>query len=386
MQRLSFLAGAAACAAAVCSCQTYDFEPVTPFTIAQKTQITKVQAHQLKPDLMLLIDKSGSMVEPTDCGKASCPRKIDDLVATMNILLTDYATVARTGMAKFPANDFCAATSGVDVPLSQSNDVDQELIDSANAIKKAIGNLTPKGGTPTGNSLRFLNTYEPLVKGDVNRSKYVLLLTDGQPNCNDALAPQAKTCTCTAAPNASGCQSTDPMGNVLNQCLDHDGAVAAVAALKKNNVKTAVVGFGKDTSTPTSRAVLNDMAIAGDFPRSCKTDADCFGSAGGCDTAAGQCVTRFFQASDAVELAKALKKIFADIDPNTICTYRLDEKPTDPAYLSVIFDGQPLQPGPSTWTYDPAGKIVFTGDPCAKLTASTVQNPVHLEFRIVSIP
>ena len=53
-------------------CQTYDFEPVEPFLVGQTVDKTLV-AHKLpKPNLMLLVDNSGSMLLPTDPSVASC--------------------------------------------------------------------------------------------------------------------------------------------------------------------------------------------------------------------------------------------------------------------------------------------------------------------------
>src|SRR5262245_46153592 len=90
--------------AAATGCQTYDFEPVTPLAIAQTTQTKTVTAQVLKPDLMILLDKSGSMSSPlpggTNCGspqpcgfpncpEATCPTRMGSLRAAMNTFLTN---------------------------------------------------------------------------------------------------------------------------------------------------------------------------------------------------------------------------------------------------------------------------------------------------------
>src|SRR5687767_2879846 len=101
-----------------CGCMTYDFEPVAPVAIAQTTQTRTVIAKQHKPNLMLLVDQSGSMDLPTDtanpacpqgCGgsklnlcPAACPTRISELRAAMNDFLTRHGTVARMGMTGFP--------------------------------------------------------------------------------------------------------------------------------------------------------------------------------------------------------------------------------------------------------------------------------------------
>ncbi len=56
----------------VVGCQTYDFEPVEPLAISQTTQSKTVAGRQPKPNLMLLIDKSGSKNYDADDTKAPC--------------------------------------------------------------------------------------------------------------------------------------------------------------------------------------------------------------------------------------------------------------------------------------------------------------------------
>src|SRR5947209_2728774 len=61
-----------ATAGAVAGCQTYDFQPVVPLAVSQTTEPHNVIAKQLKPNLMFLIDKSGSMNFPADATLAGC--------------------------------------------------------------------------------------------------------------------------------------------------------------------------------------------------------------------------------------------------------------------------------------------------------------------------
>ncbi len=53
-------------------CQTYDFEPVEPFALAQTTIAEVVRAKSLKPNMMLLLDTSGSMTLPSDSTDPDC--------------------------------------------------------------------------------------------------------------------------------------------------------------------------------------------------------------------------------------------------------------------------------------------------------------------------
>ena len=129
------------------SCQTYDFQPVEPLAIAQTTQSSSVVARQLKPNLMLLVDRSGSMdwaaigsaCGDPQCGHTghlacTCPTRLSELKLAMAEFLGQHGTVARMGLVTFATDDVsqCGAPLLSDItskgePLTQSADVDSEL-------------------------------------------------------------------------------------------------------------------------------------------------------------------------------------------------------------------------------------------------------------------
>lgn len=384
------IAGVVLCASL--GCQTYDFEPVEPLAISQTTQTKTVVGRQYKPNLMLLLDKSGSMAFPaqdnnpncpSNCGPGNpcpqnCPTRISELRAAMNTFLTTNGDVARMGLTIYPSGNSCAPAGSQEilVPLNQSaNDVSAELQATANDINSKIGNLQVSGGTPTAASLRFAGG---LVQDEL-RQDFVLLLTDGLPNCN---ANNPNTCN---NPTACRCTQTTCSGATCSAgCLDKDASIQAVVDLLKQDVRTIVVGFGADFGTTgDGPVVLNAMAEAGGFARSCPmgTDTEC-GSGNKCDPATKVCQQKFYRASSATELANALAQISAVIGGDSICKYALDAPPSDPRFISVIVDGQSTLPGTETWKYD-AGAIELQGALCTKVKAADPKNPVRLEFRIV---
>ncbi|MDP1828727.1 MAG: adventurous gliding motility lipoprotein CglB [Archangium sp.] len=391
------------------SCQTYDFERVVPLAVAQTTDKTIVASKRLKPNVMILVDNSGSMEAPISpcaaaptCGSPGnrcppgCPTRISELKSAMATFLQTSATIARLGVTKFPVDSLCAASSNVNVqfPAKSVTDDGTDPVLSANAqlANGFIQALVPEGGTPTGASLDFLGTYQELNNsGDSNddfRDDFVLLLTDGLPNCNDANPNQLCSCggTCSAAQISSCSCTTSTCTNTLcaKGCLDRDNAVDRVKALRMKEIRTIVVGFGADLTSGSGRDVLNAMAIEGGFARDCPngTDAEC-GAGGSCNNFTKKCTTSFFQASNGTELAAALRKISESFlgDP---CEFLLSARPSNPAYLAVIVNGQSLAAGPTTYSFDPASnKVTFLGAQCTALNASTAQNPVNVEFRIV---
>jgi hypothetical protein len=397
-------------AVASAGCQTYDFEPVVPLAVAQTTQARTIVAKQQKPNMMILLDKSGSMAAPIDSTNpncpgtscpgpscpANCPTRISELRSAMQTFLSGNGNVARMGLTAYPTDPTCGAPSAVRIDTSTSNDVDSELQATATQINQAIqaigitGSQPPGstnevgGGTPTGPSLNFLGTYTPLQ--DPNRADFILLLTDGLPNCNPSNSNNcinATACKCTTS--SCGTDTSAPFCTL--GCLDQGGAVSAVADLRTKDILTIVVGFGADTGAGDGPLVLNAMAEAGGFARACPngTNAEC-GSNNTCDQATRLCQKKFYQASNGAELAAALADISDLIKNTNVCEFDLTATPADPRFISVLFDGTNLtRDDTTTWTYTQVGgdKVTILGQYCDKLRTSTPQNPVKIEIRVV---
>ncbi|MFO0595190.1 MAG: adventurous gliding motility lipoprotein CglB [Myxococcaceae bacterium] len=399
------------------ACQTYDFQRVTPFTVSQTDQRVVFASKQLKPNVMLLVDNSGSMLLPTNpadprcqpgCGSsqsnkcsAQCPTRISELQSAMNSFLTNQPTVARFGLTVFPQPDQaitvasqCRASVVVNqsIPAPTLNDegTDATLASAAAAVKANIAGLQPTGGTPTAAALTFVGTTPSLNDLDDGRLDLVLLLTDGLPNCSEhnpnALTDcspncsQARVDACACTLGGSGCAGSA----TAYGCLDSDGSVAAVKALLQKGIRTAVVGFGADVASGAGPMVLKAMADEGAFARKCPngTTAECGG--GACNTSTGRCEQSFYSASTGAELEAAMRAIIK-INDNP-CLWTLDEKPADPRMLAVLVDDKDVQRSDDTWTYDAGpGEVTFHGDICHRLEQSTPQEPVKLEFRIVNV-
>ena len=397
------------------ACQTYDFEPVQPIAITQTTQSTKVVARRLKPNLMILVDKSGSMNNTIDpnCRTAGCATRVSELKMAMGNFLSTSASVARMGLAFFPKDDAsfspggCRPTTEIDVelPTPAANDMDgMPLVMNATRISgriQAMGNTIPVvGGTPTAGSLAFLGGYAALLDDRDNRDDFVLLLTDGLPNCNPANplgcnsmpTPPANLCTLNPMPN--------PMN--LNNCsgqycragfLDKDGVVSAVRGLKSRNVRTIVVGFGADFASPEALDVLNAMAAEGGFARRCPngTNAECGDASGMANRCSSMtpgmnntCEKQFYAARNASDLAQALADIQNLLGNEDPCTYTLADRPASERFLAVIINGATTPSGPATWTLTQTGAVQFTGALCDRVRASTTADPLNVEFRIVN--
>ncbi len=397
-------------------CQKYDFEPVSPIALSQTSSSYSIVAKKLKPNIMLVVDESGSMYLPINpslpvcrfsdggaCGTdytspptycpSGCPTRTSELRRAMTGFFTDAGTVGRFGLTTFPYPvppadgpwDTECNTGSVRVPISQSNDVDAELQATSNQILNVIQNDNVGGGTPTGATLRMLAD-NPGLQPQPGRDSFVLLETDGVPNCNPNNA--LNTCTNQVACACSGdicCGVSDPVFRRLN-CLDQAETVNAITNLNANkNIKTIVLGLGDETAA--SAPTLNAMAEAGGFPLLCPDGGNgpCVGSNNSCVVATGKCAKEYYQANTGDELAANLKR--AATFPGNPCKFSLSDTPSNPSLLSVIVDGQSIRPGPDTWSYNPpsseAAYVLFTGSICTRLANATPGAPVNVDIRIV---
>ncbi|WNG36732.1 adventurous gliding motility lipoprotein CglB [Archangium violaceum] len=396
------------------SCQTYDFEPVDPLAISQTTKSRRVVAKVSKPNLMLLVDKSASMTAPVNpslpacklsdgkvcgdseqrpCNTAVCPTRWSELQGAMQDFLKSSGSLARFGLATYPAGNSlnsCDPSSKVEVALPAASVEDVASLEkNAEDVKNAIlaiknssttGELVPRGGTPTSESLAFLGKLNEMQTGD--RSDFVLLLTDGLPNCNRNFPTPAPSPDCFCTLSAS-CSAAPQIG-----CLDANASVTAVQDLRNKEIQTIVIGFGADfdASSESGRRgaeTLNQMAVVGGFNRTCARDVDC-GTGDTCDTAAGLCKRRFFQASNRAELVSALRDISNQILVQEPCLFAFEddsERPDSQELVVVYVDGERLSPGVD-WSLTEEG-ISFAGATCERLKNSTEATPVNVEVRTV---
>lgn len=342
---------------AVLGCQRYDFEPVEPVTIITSESVFEL-APVLKPNVMLTVDRSGSMNTLIDarCQGPACATRMSELksaVATFTTLADDRV---RLGLTAFPRNPTtetgamasCLPADRVAVGLPAGSLTDDAQASAANRtsatqVNAAVQALAPGGGTPTGATLAFLGTQPSLTSADF-RNDFVLLLTDGLPNCNannpNDFLVSASACRCQTGGGDCSATEVRRLG-----CLDADGTVGQVAALARAGVKTIVVGFGADTSQGDARDVLERLAQAGGVPRACQQSSEC-GAGDACSN--GRCGRWSFQASNRAELEQVLTTVLSGITPAT-CVRDLPDRPISSGAVSLIVDGQPVARGPATW-------------------------------------
>ncbi len=419
----SILLAPLAAAAVFLGCQVYDFEPVTPLSLGQTAQVTTLTVTPFKPNLMLLVDKSGSMDLPVDttnlacftapggevcgqdkaypCNVATCPTRWSTLSSTLTEFLASNYASARYGLTFFPqpagSNIIhqCEPTSYVVAPIPSTPDDStdfQQLADAGIHALLAVQSTNPMGdagtggGTPTGDSFKFFNA-NPSAVVDPVRDAYVLLLTDGLPNCNANLASTVGTsaCVCTLSSDQD-CVDAQPQGI---GCLDDMATVNVISELQSvQKITTVVLGFGADTAAPAARSTLEAMAVAGGFaPRLCPNKKDACGPTNPCDLATGLCSKQYYEATDGTSLADALNQIYAGVGAKA-CVVPLTVVPANQDLISVLVNGTPVLSGPDTWTYEPTDggtpTLTFVGSLCTEIQASSKADPLQLQIRVVT--
>jgi hypothetical protein len=193
---------------------------------------------------------------------------------------------------------------------------------------------------------------------------YVVLATDGGPNCNAAAVCNASMCQdniegvggCT--PNGVNC-CQNPNGSA-EDCLDASPTSAGVQAIAALGIPVFVVGV--PGSEPYAD-LLDQLATEGQTARPAKP------------------LYYAVNPTDQSALVEALSAIAAKITAS--CTLSLSAPPSDPGKLNVFLDEQPLAQqssdgGSPNWTLD-GSTVTILGDACQSIQSGRV-----LDVRVVA--
>jgi hypothetical protein len=303
------------------------------------------------PTLYFVLDRSGSMNEANKWN-------------TVRYVLEDVALQlggrAAFGAAVFPdpGTDGCAVGTQVFAPA-----VGDGLNGLAGPVDHALfytlGLITASGGTPTAATLKALL---PGLKG-IKGKTYVILATDGGPNCDASTSCNASMCTlniestsgCT--PTGTNCCSQQAMpGSPQLACLDAQPTIDAVAAIAGAGIPVYVVGV--PGSEPYAK-LLDALATAGGTAR------------------ATEPLYYAVSTADEQALFAAISKIAAQVTGS--CTLTLDQAPPDPSLVNVFLNGSAIpQSGPNGWTLS-GTTVTVLGTSCQAILDGDV-----LDVRVVA--
>jgi hypothetical protein len=296
----------------------------------------------LPPDLLIVLDRSGSMDSAPPAGGAT---KWVQVATALKQTVMQLQGQIKWGIEYFPTDNDCGVSANVDVPIGALN---------ATQIQMSIDAHTPNGNTPTragiDTGMKYLQTVQ-----DPN-PKYILLATDGEPNCAVGAPPSG---TCTSCP-----PGTTPMGQTCcfgAVCIipcpgsipggpDAAGAVAAVDAAAKAGIGTFVIGI----ATGGAEQVMNDMADKGGHARPGPQ--------------------KYYPVANQQDLVNAVGAIAGQI---ISCTFPLQSPPSSPDLVDVFVNGTKVSQDKSHmngWDYGPGNNsIQFYGAACTSLQSGSAQ-------------
>jgi hypothetical protein len=298
------------------------------------------------PTMYFMLDRSGSMTESNKW-------------LTIRTVIADVmhriGPRAQFGAAIFPdprAADSCAA--GVEVMGRMPGDAPAGTYGVATGTFIETTNYPASGGTPTAATVNALAPKLIALSGKT----FVILATDGGPNCNAAAVCDRSACIANIESNTgcspdSGpdCCAADPL-----DCLDSAATVKAIADLATAGIATYVVGV--PGSGPYS-ALLNQMALAGGTAR---PNNPYYYPVDTADTAA---------------FTATLSTVAAQI--TATCVLTLSAPPPDATQVNVYLDGAVVPADPTNgWTLSGA-TVTLQGTTCAGVLAGT-----SLDLRIVA--
>jgi hypothetical protein len=280
---------------------------------------TQVQASDVPPNLLIVMDRSCSM----QTAVKGTP-KWTIAVQALSTLTQRYAGQIRFGLTLFPDRNAARCMQGaMAVPIGPGNESKIQQLLAASLTK---GNASyPDGPCVTPIDAAMTQAAMDPALADVTRGDFTLLITDGQQ----------------AGCNVSG-------GNQLT--------TQAIATLLGKGARTFVVGFGSSVSVAS---------------------LDSFAQAGGEANPNGP--HKFYDASDQPSLDAALATI---AQATLSCVLQLSQTPPngDPNIVFVYFDKTPPPVSRDTahqngWDYDPkANAVIFFGAACAALKQGAVKS------------
>lgn len=298
-----------------------------------------------RAEILLVIDRSGSMdalLPGGDAGAASRWSAVRQAIAATIPPIQDAVSIGaifypRTPVPGVPVTlQACTMRNVLDVPAARY---------TSGQILQIFNGTTPNGATPTwaalglaGNALRAVT--------DRSVARYIVLATDGGPNCNLDLPVQ--TCTCV--------EGSPPCGSVQDEaryvCLDDQRTVQRVTEIAAEGIGTYVIGI-RDDAEPRLTDVLNRMATAGGRPNLQGAD-------------------RFYDVRRQQDLVDAFEGIVRTIAQ---CAYVTPSRPDDPGAIDVSVAGMSMAHDPThqngwDWTDRGYGEVTLYGPACNAVLAS----------------
>ncbi len=288
-------------------------------------------------DVLIVMDRSGSMALTLNPLKNAVNTVVDASDDRIWFGLMPFPSTVGSNECRMiaPATE-CSAPETIQVPPGPLRFPE---------IQTALAGIRTCGSTPTSATLD--NVRSCLMSTPTGHTRYVLLVTDGVPNCNSSLDPA----TCTCLDTESGC------AGIPELCLDEAASYAALDALSGAGIATYVMALG--SFADGDRVVLNNMAIHGG-------------------------TEHFYPAEETTSILSTLEEIMETIVVS--CTFDLHMGPeTDPTLVNLHVreerDVDTLVPRDSGrrngWDYLDDDTVEFYGPACDTILAGGTVRATH---------
>ncbi|HEY2730913.1 MAG TPA: vWA domain-containing protein [Polyangia bacterium] len=275
--------------------------------------LTRFAVEGLPPSALIVLDKSTSMNDFAmgllACLFGKCNSKWTDMTNALTSTVTATQGTIDWGIKFFPSDDSCGVDDSVAAPVAPNN---------AMVVNAAIAANKPSGATPTRLAIESAGRY--LMDLTTPNPRYVVLATDGLPNCN---GPQSDA--------------------------DDAATITAVTNLAAAGIPVFVIGVG---TLGNGDATLSAMAKAGGKPRA----AD----------------PAYYPVTTSADLSAALAVIGGQI---VSCTLPIKDPP-DPTNIAVEADGARVpQSATEGWDYGPGGTTIeLSGTWCTNYQNGMIKN------------
>jgi hypothetical protein len=292
---------------------------------------TAVSLTRRRITVIFAIDRSSSMQQSGLDGVAKWSALLRGLDGALPRIDADVAM----GLVTYPQG---RASSG-SCDLRATLDEEPRLL-GAERLLMRLHASGPFGPTPTRGALDVAGRWFA-GQPDLGGERYVILATDGGPNCNATLDPT--TCRCTNTTCAPRDATPAARTAAAGECLDDGATLASIRALRDRGVLTYVIGL---EGVAAFDDVLSAMAVAGGRPR--------------------EGAPRYYPASTSEALVGTLASITSGL---VDCRFALDSAPPDPSLVDVRLDAHSLVRDALhrdgwDWSDDTHREIRFYGPTC----------------------
>jgi len=271
-------------------------------------QVVQATLKPVVPNMMLVLDKSGSMVvnpggywdHDNDPNTPKITRW-NSLYSVVDLVVTKFNDKLNFGASLFPSKfatgeynaNACKVSANVEIPVAAKN--------GPNILAGIPGpmDVSLKGGTPTSAGMIAALTHLKTLPADVPRA--VLLVTDGAANC-----------TMGAAPPPLFEAYDNNVHTIVSDAYSKDKIPTYVVGIDTKNVISPISPDGNPDSTNTYTK-LNELAVQGGKPKNDPNE-------------------KFYNATNQIQLANALDAIIADA---LSCVIPLDMEPGKPELTKV---------------------------------------------------